>query len=330
MTESKVQTRHLAVEGLREFLEKGVKTGFLLEGKPTAYIDIDVPGDILTLRIQGQSSNLQVLSEFRNLQADNIYLAGEYWTAIRTVGPGRILDAYPVFCAIADQVQLCHFGVGDAVLDVLSRYRDLLASTQRISDEKEIGLFGELLTLEALLAVLKPEKALEAWRGPLSEEHDFGLLNQDIEVKTTISERRIHWIGSVEQLQSTEPRSLWLLSLQLTLSGNAGRTLPEIIGCIRASLPNRTAQDRFRQYLEANHWNEELRDLFRRRFQLRTTPAMYRVDQTFPTLTVEMLREAGIDFSFVRQIKYQIDLTGLVANSNLPPELALLIGGFAK
>ena len=37
-------------------------------------------------------------------------------------------------------------------------------------------------------------RAIAAWRGPNGDEHDFDIGSGDLEVKATLSEKRVHWM----------------------------------------------------------------------------------------------------------------------------------------
>ena len=107
-----------------------------------------------------------------------------------SLGSGVLREAYPMLLAVADYVQLHGDGMGTAIGRVLSTYREMLSSLGRLSDDQELGLFGELLVLDHLIGSIGAHKAVDSWQGPTREEHDFGLDDFDIEVKTTLTEDR--------------------------------------------------------------------------------------------------------------------------------------------
>ena len=78
---------------------------------------------------------------------------------------------------------------------------------------------------------------MNSWRGPIGEEHDFGMSAPDVEVKTTLGERREHWISTATQLVPTGDRPLYLLSIQLTsaaLDSGQHPSRPGLIGPVEA------------------------------------------------------------------------------------------------
>src|SRR5207302_797447 len=103
-----------------------------------------------------------------------------------------------------------------ALDETLAIWSRVLARRSRMSRDHEVGLYGELLLVRALMTAWTVGEAVASWRGPAAEEHDFGLPQFDVEVKTTTSERRRHWITSLTQLMPTRSRPLWLISIQVT------------------------------------------------------------------------------------------------------------------
>jgi hypothetical protein len=98
------------------------------------------------------------------------------------------------------------------------RWRALLsdaASRDLLSEEALVGLLGELLTVESLLALGAPS-GLEFWVGPFNEVHDIRTPSHAIEVKATlVREGRIVSISSVDQLQEPAGADLVLRHMRL-------------------------------------------------------------------------------------------------------------------
>src|SRR5262249_1666676 len=109
-------------------------------------------------------------------------------------------DFYALACAVADRIQIDHLPADRAITDSLEAWSALLERLVVLSHEKQIGLLGELWALERVATGYGLEFALQAWKGPEAEEHDFSLSAQDIEVKTTGGERRVHMISALTQL----------------------------------------------------------------------------------------------------------------------------------
>jgi hypothetical protein len=154
-----------------------------------------------------------------------------------------------------------------------------------------------------------PASAVTAWRGSHGEEHDFEVAQGDLEVKTTTSEQRAHWISSVTQLVPTGTRPLWLLSMQVTRAGDSGTSLSDLVERVRAAVGNGATADQFEQRLHARGWREAFGETAIAKWRLRTQPALFRVSGTFPRLVPGLLSGVGVDMDAVTHVRYCIDLT---------------------
>ncbi|MCI4064498.1 PD-(D/E)XK motif protein [Micromonospora sp. R77] len=240
--------------------------------------------------------------------------------------PSLFVDAYPVLCAIADRAQLDGNGFGVAVTDTLRLLIRLTERNRSISRDREVGLVGELLTLIGACKRLGPQAAVSAWRGPHGEEHDFAIEDLDVEVKTTASERRAHWIGSLTQLQATPPAPLWLVSHQLTEAGRGqGWTLGELVAAARGAAAGPTASMELDAKLAAAGWAEPFDELCVTRWRRRSPSRAFLVAEDFPRLTAHQLADTGFDYSHVTDVRYRIDLTQHEAGAMVPEPLADII-----
>ena len=225
------------------------------------------------------------------------------------------LDAYPVLRGVADRVQLDHQPMTTAIRGTLHRLGHLLQPEATLQRSTETGLIGELCLLIGAVRTTGPAAAITAWRGALSEEHDFGFPGYDVEVKTTTSERRHHTIESLTQLVPTGDRPLWVVSVQITTAGSGGTSLPDLIRSLRAMLGHGAHRDRFDDLLHAVGWADRHAQTCGTHWRLRTPPEVFAVNNTFPRITPDMLEHA--DLARVTDVRYRIDLTG--RPSQAPP-----------
>jgi len=321
MTTPEASQRHLSREGLGEYLRSGAPAVVKIEGSPAVYLVIEPILRRLVLRTPLARQPIPDLSAYQHISAETIYWNDGRWCELRIEGE-MIADAYPVLCSIADRIQLQSLDFSTAVVGALSSLRELLAGAQRLTEQQEIGLFGELLFLKHLLGKKVTAEAVASWRGPEGEEHDMALAEGDVEVKSTTTEERCHWIGDVRQLEPTFGRRLWLLSFQLTGAGAGGASLPELIEEIRALLRAESGAEEFEAKLNAVGWRDDTADLYVRRLRLRSKPECYEIDHTFPAITPQRLAAAGLDQSRFVQIRYMIDLRGLQVSSDVPESLS--------
>lgn len=182
--------------------------------------------------------------------------------------------------------------------DFMERGRDGV-----LSQEAEIGLFGEMVVLKSLIDGGVPATvALDAWQGPLDGLQDFLVGSGAIEVKTTLSANGFPaTVNSLEQLDETLRQPLYVAGVRLML-GDGGMTLPEFADSIRAALGDQpTALGMFESRLVQAGYLQALADKYVRRFSHCRT-AVLPVEGEFPRLT-RMNVGAG-----VRKARYEVDL----------------------
>jgi hypothetical protein len=264
-----------------------------------------------------------------HVQVESVVYQGERFLEVSTVDERLVVDGYSMLTAIADRIQLDGQPALAALEETLGTWRAILAARVRMPVEAEVGLVGELIVLEALLSTESPPP-VSCWKAVHGEEHDFGLRDADLEVKTTSGERRQHWIHGLGQLLATAATPLWLLSIQVTRGGaGPGRTLPELVGnVIAAAAPEQ--RDELRQRLASVGWCPEDSDLFADRWRLRSMPAAFLVDDSFPRLTVDQLTAANIENSAIRRVSYELDLSDRRCSPDPPPTVANLLRWLAK
>lgn len=317
--------RHLSRDGLHDYLASGAPAIVKVDGEPVAYLIIDPGMSRLAMRFPDDHSGVPDLAPYRHFSAGKVAWEDGLWVELMIDGT-ELLDTYPVLCAVADRVQLGGLNFPVAVREVIASFHELLAAAGRLSDEQELGLFGELLLLEHLIAQMGEQNALNSWRGPIAEEHDFGLESDDVELKTTTSERRRHWINDLEQLTPTVGRSLWLVSVQLTTAGIGASKLPELIATLRSKVLDPETTALLEHRLADAGWRDEQSALYQRRFRARSVPALFRVDAVFPALTTASLVAAGLDPSHFPKVTYMLELSGVLEAIDPPGPIA----GFLK
>jgi len=235
---------------------------------------------------------------------------GSAWHQLTVKIDGNLAEVYATLCSIVDRVQVSGTDFRVAVEEVLDSLADILARRRGLSEDQQLGLAGELLSVLAISHDSGSDTAIDAWTGPLGEEHDFGLPGVDVEVKVTLSEKRHHWISSLSQLVATPGRDLLLLSLQLTPAG-AGRgwSLVDLVRLVRGSSGTREADVKAR--LKGLGFHKIDVDLYGSRWTLRTSPAFFKVDAQFPVISQDSLKRAVPSSNRVIDVRYRIDLTGL-------------------
>ena len=301
---------HLDPDTVEEYFRLGVPTAFLLSEKPRAQLEIDPVMQELRLICPVIGAEPDVAA-YERLSCARILIAGEGERYRLTVDALDMhYEAYVLIESIVDQLR-SGASFRHAISESLEGLRDLLSNRKKLTDEKIIGLLGELLVLKHVIEVQGEDAAVEAWLGPLAEEHDFGFEHFDAEVKTTRSEARSHRIGSETQLEPVPGRPLYLVSVQVTRAGHAtdAFTLADLIGETRSMLDGRL--ESFDNAIEDLGWRESDADLYRVRYQERSVPRAYLVDDEFPAITSLRLDVVVPQRVLVSGVSYRVDVTHL-------------------
>lgn len=304
-------SRYLSEATLDEFIRSRSRTAVRISGAPEIQF-VFLPGSDggVALRTEWDGSTTPDLSEYEHLSAGVVRTEDRAWAELLIDDPDVFRRALPVVWRIADRIQLEQLDFAAAVIATLADFRELLEAASSLSPEREVGLFGELIVLDCLVTGLGGSEAVAAWRGPSGAGHDFDLGGGDLEVKSTTSETRIHWIGSLSQLEPTPGRTLWLLSVQLTTGLSEAMTIAELVAKLRSRVDG---EDRhtFEKKLYAAGWRDRYNVKVRRRFRLRSHPLLLPVADEFPALTQGRMAAAGIPLSRLRDVRYSIDVAGL-------------------
>lgn len=304
-------TRHIPVTTLKDYDESGVAGVLTVTGDPTGRIRIAPRERRLSLLVRATADlagpDLQLLAHVEYVLDRE---AGVAWHRLDVTYADNLAEVYAVLCTVLDRVQLDGDTFATAVEAVLLGLGDILAGTDELSRDRQVGLFGELLTLLSLAAASSAGAALDGWRGPRGEEHDFGLDDIDVEVKTTTAERRVHWISGLTQLLPTGERPLLLLSIQVTGAGTGpGAALPELVSAARTEAGS--ARWTLDSRLTAAGYQDRHTPLYGERWTLRTTPSFHLVDEDFPALTPTGLAGGTRQSQRILDVRYRIDLDGL-------------------
>lgn len=302
------QVKSLSAESLDRYFESGVPSQYTVCSAPTVVVRIDPGAQRIELRARDDGT-FPGLQGLRNVTYDLVDYEDGPWSVIGIDARDMRFEAYGLAVAIAEAMR-GGSSFGSAVNAAMTNLRSLLAARARLSESQQLGLLGELLVLEALLEGASPKDVLEWWLGPGAEQHDLALPGVDVEIKTTLSERRQHRISGVDQLRPNPGRALWLVSVQLTRAGGAdGPSLSSQVASLRDRL---SGSDRFIEALVGLGWRDEDADLYGTRYLLRTTPRAYHVDADFPAITSDRLRAAVPHHDLLSEVGYRIDVTDRV------------------
>ena len=171
--------------------------------------------------------------------------------------------------------------------------------------DEEIGLFGELRVLLALLDYLQPDAATEAWVGPIRGLQDFAFPPGAIEVKTTAAGGAfIARVSSLKQLDNSVIQPLYLAKVRLGQT-STGQTLPDLVAEVRCTLGTHgSALATFEFRLARSGYRDESASHYIRRFSP-VSQHYILVDGTTPRLVSANVPAA------VREAWYELDLDAI-------------------
>lgn len=208
----------------------------------------------------------------------------------------------------------------------LRNWNALLRHPDALSDERQIGLFGELWVLRRLIRSMGTA-ALQAWTGPRRQSHDFRLADSELEVKTTSGPGRVHTVNGLNQLVPSAGFDLYVVSLQITHAGSGGATLEEAVQGIAAELRHDPQAERaFIELLALSGYRPQDAPRYPRRRRLLGQALLVPVVDGCPRLTPEAISAIPAPFApeRVRDVTYRVDLHGLGVPDGDPRFLGVL------
>ena len=305
--------RHTPVEIVVQNIEEGSPVIYGLPGEPRCMIDVRPQSATISLLVADDTTHPHI-RDLRNISQIFQDREGIKWNTLEITFSRSAHDCYLFACRVADQIQLNNQCLDEAFSSVLVGWRDVLRRDVALSREQEVGLFGELLVLYSLIHALGPESAITSWIGPTGEEHDFGLAHNDLEVKTTASETRTHWISTPNQLSAVSERELRLISIMITPRyGEGSLDLPDLARAVEVVAGAFATE--FREKLERVGYHNNDAPLYSTRWMLRDHIQEYLINESFPKITGDELKQIGITSREIPDLRYRLSLVGLTPAS---------------
>lgn len=323
-----VSSHRIEWETLRSIIELAdAPRAIRLDGSPPAHLFFEPSTGRLGLRVPAGRGDPPA-SPLVQLRVENRSLDGRDLVEVSTTTP----SLYPYFhgfaISVADRVQADGLDPPDAISECLLRWRDLLRQAALLSPEAQLGLLGELWLLERLIGPLGASRALQAWTGPKREAHDFRIAGNEVEVKSTTSERRVHVISSDTQLVPSPEHRLFLLSMQFTSAGaNEGFSLSDRVHDLGELLGGGAPRRTFEEVLAGTYGvtNEDLGH-YVARVRLRSLPYLIPVDEEFPRISLSDL-EPAVDIARITDVRYRVNVEALGWEDGTDQFLAVLPKG---
>ncbi len=307
--------RHLDWMQFEQRIQRGVPIQELFPGTPKTALFIDEGGSRVGLRIHEDLKDLpsSPLSEIAIIRS---FLKKHPLVELYTRDETLFRPFFDFACELADSVQVSGNPCGVAINDLLKRWEKLLQRELLMSDEKQVGLLGELLFLEWVAKATDWKRAAGYWNGPKSEEHDFVLPETDVEVKTTCKEERVHVIASLSQLEQKKIRVLHLVSIQLTCgSRGSGFSLRDKVESAKKAAKAagvdvlKVLEERLNQY----GWRDKHARQYVNPYLLRNEILVIPVDAAFPRFTPAVVKSVlkKQKWDRVGRVTYEIRVDGL-------------------
>ena len=240
-----------------------------------------------------------VIVEGRNCQVVNIRLADKHFEEIFSSFADLIVDDL-----VSDQG--CK-GTQFEVESKVSKWMDFFTKDRSpISRENVLGLIGELTFLKQVAD--NSLLSCKVWTGPFGESKDFVGPTIDFEVKVCGNRNGplLHRISSLDQLQQSAGKQLFLYSLRVHLGNNLTNSVNELVEEVR-QLPmfsrDVSSAAYFSQALTKYGFTEALPAEYSSYELLESH--IFQVDEDFPKISKSMIEY----IPEVVALQYTLDLT---------------------
>jgi hypothetical protein len=194
----------------------------------------------------------------------------------------------------------------EAVLQTLHYWKRFWsASSDALSQEAALGLFGELWFLERWVGL---PRGITHWVGPSGSVHDFLWNSFSVEVKAARVSPQMpvtHRITSLDQLAEPTGKRLYLFSLRVSPDDGAANSLPTLVGRIQEAIhPHPEASVMFLDRLAESGYNPSHAESYSQCWRI-LAEDLYHVGEGFPRVTREHIAGGvpdgvvGISYSVV-------------------------------
>jgi len=296
-----------------DYIGPGLPAKFHLDGTPTVIFYVTENAERIGLKVYvDENSHLPdiPLKELTlELKADK----DGYYVDFSTINGSLFEHFYSMMNFISDSVQLKNTNIVDAINEAVESLKSLVSNKKLLSEDKIIGLWGELWMLEKLIEE-NESKAVFLWKGADKAIHDFRMSKVELEVKTTRNEDRVHMISRLSQLEASPEFELFLCSIQVVEGSTDGLTLGEYVEKINEYLINdHTSKDKFEKQLDKEGYKANQARFYTTRYYLRSKPEIIPITDNVPRIIRSMIDDRyGKEISArINNVHYSIDVTGL-------------------
>ena len=309
-----------------DYVENGVPYLYVVRSDPRVEVFVDQQSVRLGARLALPAATVLPASPLDEVLVANVLVNGVHTLEISTTSRLLYRNFYFLIADIISSVVLDSVLPLAALEQSLLRWQALLSVSDLLTEERQVGLFGELWMFRRLLPTLGAATT-DAWTGPSAQAHDFRIGTNEFEVKSTSGSGPMHVISGLDQLVPSIGCRLFILSLQITHAGTGGITLAEAITATGEALrPWSGAEDRFLYLLAGLGYKPTDAVRYPRRRKLRGQGLLVPVIDGCPRLIPDALAAlpAIYEPSRIRRAVYDIDLQGLGFHDGDPRFLQLL------
>jgi len=314
---------------LEDLISEGNSFRMLIAGSQNAWISFDAIRTELAVEIEQQSAVLPAVLP----QAISMRLTkdakGFNLLVLATASVELRRYFYDFAVEVLELTQRGSHTAQAAVNEAWKRWGELIEQQSVLSRERQVGLIGELHLLRLLAAAYDWSFAIDAWHRTARAEHDFCLELCDIEVKTTTSDRRVHTIGSIDQLLASPNRPLYILSNQFAIAPKLAAKSFSLASTVRDLLKQLerdvSLQSALKQRLTQVGWRENHMDYYQTTFVVRDFARLVPVDHACPRIVPQMLIDSlGSVSNRIESVMYSIDVSDLGWQEGSPEYMQVL------
>lgn len=258
------------------------------------YVTLSNPDALPGLIIELESAGGIDLGDARG--SDRIQLALRQGSPAQLALAATSPDHTDIFLTVADDISKYLVGcseVPEAVHKLVQRFTTWQRFLRRtagglLSTNRQLGLFGELVTLRDLLTpAIGVQQAVSAWTGPANAPQDFQVGRIAVEVKAIVhSEPQVFTIDGERQLDDHGLDALVLAHHRVIRHRQSGQTLPELIEEYREQIGDDIAtQDLFTGRLNTYGYDDSDGLEYGSTGYTVRDSSHYRVHHGFPRLT---------------------------------------------
>ena len=180
---------------------------------------------------------------------------------------------------------------------VFSEWERLLARRKRLTDESELGLWGELW---CLATTAYPDALLEGWQGPDGEASDFAIGGHTFEVKTG-HQRGVHYVSQRQLVDPGLDEARVLISVHVVPEPFDGRSLADLVEAVAHRVMDSSG---FEEKLASVGYSRADEDVYRSKYTL-AGPVELFLAGSIPRVR---LADPGVS-----HLRYRVELTSELA-----------------